>query len=137
MFTTCVYTFESVQAAIQKNQDPVDLIEIHRMAVESAERTLSLLLPDKECLAKIPELWQAIGWMNGTEEHMLKKHEELSSRTDLCKELRAFAKALPQLMHANRLVRRHLEETAFRSMAEAWIEKEQIETLPEASDPQN
>lgn len=133
-FTDSVYTFEAVQAAIQKGLDATDLIEIHRATVESAERTLSLLLPDKECIAKIPELWQAVGWMNGLEEHMLRKYEEFSSKKDLCKELIPFIKALPKLMHANRLIRRNLEETAFRSIVDAVYEDEEQLTLPEAAD---
>jgi hypothetical protein len=134
-FTIPVYTLETVQAAIQKGLDPAELIAIHQKAIESAEFTLSLLLPDnEECIAKISELWQAIGWMNGLEEHMLRKHEEFSSKEDVCPELEPFIKALPKFMHANRLIRRRLEETAFRGIAEAWVRKDQPTLLGAADD---
>jgi hypothetical protein len=129
--TACVKLLEGVEAAMQKDQDPTSLIVIHDQAVALVRRVVTVLYPDKECIAKIPELWEAVGWLNGMEEHMLQEYEEFHHHTDPYPQVKAFVNALPTLMQATRTIRRNLEKELFRSMV---VIKPESVTLPEAAD---
>jgi len=128
--TACVKLLEGVEAAMQKGQDPASLIAIHDQAVGLVRRAVSLLIPDKECIAKIPELWEAVGWLNGMEEHMLQQYEEFTLHTQPHPQLKAFVEALPKLMHITRTIRRNLERELLRSM----VTTQEPITLPGAAD---
>jgi hypothetical protein len=117
LWTTHVLLLEGVEAAVQKDQDPNSLIVIHDQLTDLARRAISILMPDKECIAKIPELWQAVGWLNGAEEHMLDKHQKFTLKVQPFPQVKPFIEALPTLMHATRTIRRNLERELFRSMA--------------------
>lgn len=124
-----VLLLEGIEAAIKKGLDPKtieELIKTHDQHVETSMLTLSLLLPDKECLAKIQELWRAVGWMNTCEEHM----EEKFAVTPLTPQMQKLKDNLPMLMKVRRDIRRKLEAQLFRSMIE---EPKQV-TLPGAAD---
>jgi hypothetical protein len=127
LFTVPVYAMEAVEAALQKGKDPSALIRIHDQATDLARRALSLLLPDGDCIAKIPEAWQAIGWLNGAEEHMIQKHEKYTLKETPCPEIQAFVDALPELMHATRMVRRNLEKTLFDSIEKTYQKQNKSE----------
>jgi hypothetical protein len=129
--TACVKLLEGVEAAMQKGQDTESLIVIHDQAVGLVRRTVSLLIPDKECIAKIPELWEAVGWLNGMEEHMLQQYEEFTHHTEPFPQIKPYIEALPKLMQVTRTIRRNLEKELFRSMV---VIKPESVTLPEAAD---
>lgn len=143
-FTSPVYLQEGIQAAIQKGIDPDELIRIHAQQTELAQKINSLLLPDTPNLSQIQELWQAVGWMNGAEEHMTQKYEEHTTVKDgqvvlkegVASELKEYFLSLPLLIHAQRQIRRNLERTIFRSMAQAHCSKapkEQTQETPVAA----
>lgn len=114
--TSHVLLFEGIEAAVQKGLDPSGLVEIHRQSVDLMRRTISLLIPDNECIAKIPELWQCVGWLNAAEEHMLDKYEEYTLRSKAEPQVKPLVESLLKIMHATRSVRRNLERELFRSL---------------------
>lgn len=129
--TACVKLLEGVEAAMQEGLDPANLIAIHDQTVGLVRRAITVLIPDKVCIAKFPELWEAVGWLNGMEEHMLQEYEEFHHHTEPYPQVKPFVEALPKLMHITRTIRRNLEKELFRSMI---VTKPESVTLPEAAD---
>jgi hypothetical protein len=114
-WSTHVLLFEGIEAAIEKGESPEciqTLVKIHDKHVEITMQTLSYLIPDRQCLAQIQELWRAVGWMNLTEEHL----EEKYAAKPLATEIRSFVNDIDGMLQARRRLRRELETLLFKSM---------------------
>lgn len=118
-----VLTLEGVEAAIQKELDHKKTVAIHKQVNDLMRRFISLMLPDdKECLAKITELWQAVGWLNTAEEHMLDKYERYTREIKPAPQIKPLIEKLPLIIHTTRMIRKKLEKTLFQSITEAMLD---------------
>jgi hypothetical protein len=121
--TVEVLLLEGVEAAKKKGLDPEPLIALRGQVSTLTDTIISLLIPDDQPrLAQIRELWQAIGWLNGAEQHMIDKYQKYVDAKPH-PAVASLVQKLPELTAITREIRRQLERELFRSMVEKQEEK--------------
>jgi hypothetical protein len=121
--TVEVLLLEGVEAAKKKGLDPEPLIALRGQVSTLTDTIITLLISDDQPrLAQIRELWQAVGWLNGAEQHMIDKYQKYGAKPHPA--VASLVQKLPELTAITREIRRQLERELFRSMVEKQEETE-------------